>query len=70
MTDWQDISTAPKNGTEILVFYKSSGVISIAWYDERVLQWVVSVADNGEPIWNDPYPTHWMPLPSPPKETT
>lgn len=68
MADWQDISTAPLDGTDILVCVthnlSADEWETIQWVDWRVpgLVW---------PIYADrvdiPFPpTHWMPLPSPP----
>jgi hypothetical protein len=69
MSEWQDISTAPKDGTRILVcmtFNLCDGELeTIQWVDWRLPEFVW-------PIYRDridiPFPpTHWMPLPPPPK---
>lgn len=64
MTTWQDIGTAPKDGTYVLVWRPDEGDghheahagidvwIEGCWYKSRRLQ----------------QPTHWMPLPSPPSK--
>jgi len=62
---WEDISTAPKDGTPILGF-TDNFITVVKW-----LQWgnngywtlveTGSFASDGE--WA---PTHWMPLPAPP----
>lgn len=75
MSEWQPIETAPKDGTPILVFspYEKRDEptnIIVARYGTA----------NGEEFWDyceemlsnvsgeiDPSPTHWMPLPPPPK---
>ena len=81
MSDWQPIETAPKDGARIIlakiipadedreaaVWWACAG----RWQPERVLsgtgghirrqaQWTDGVDNLGEP-------THWMPLPAPPK---
>ena len=68
--NWQDISTAPKDGTTILGYMPERAfnvpiddVATIYWYDEYATPaWVDTV--SGENV----DPTHWMPLPEPPKE--
>lgn len=58
---WQDISTAPKNGTEVLVMLKPK-VIRLGWYfkpSSRTEGWC---DENGKRI----IPSHWMPLPAAP----
>ena len=63
MTDWQPIETAPKDGTEILVFNGNS-----IWLVET--EYEMYPKDNGcgccsHSIHDEV--THWMPLPEPPK---
>lgn len=58
---WQPIATAPKDGTQVLVFDEGAVFIS---------QWLVN--EEGDEGWFDhgfvePPPTHWQPLPSPPQ---
>lgn len=80
MTEWQPIETAPKDGTDILVVYpthfvgRPSGDFSIVRWENN--KWIAQ-ADGQRAIeaQNDfrteyicPFFTHWMPLPSPPKE--
>ena len=58
---WKPIETAPKDETEVIGYH--SGMVSIIWFTD------------GEWCWQDNYlsllgePTHWMPLPKPPKES-
>ena len=70
MSAWQPIETAPTNGDSVLLYYGSkyyimegrcfprdtgySGGMSYSW---------VAALDMG-----DLEPTHWMPLPEPPKD--
>jgi hypothetical protein len=76
--DWQDISTAPRDGTEIILFHPVAGVCAgfcpapgFAWHvmdgsntsvgrkSGRSVPTLTSFTHK---------PTHWMPLPAPPKE--
>ena len=47
MIDWQPIETAPKDGTNVLVYYVRGGVpvVHIAWYDSPD-EWE-KLAENG-----------------------
>lgn len=66
--EWQPIETAPKDGTQILLFWpyitQEGGVTTGHWYraGEGVPDRWYSPIVNG---YATP-PTHWMPLPSPP----
>ena len=60
MPGWQDISTAPKDGTPILVADSGPYAFVVEW-SSRFRGWYG--ADKW--IWE---PTHWQPLPAPPKE--
>lgn len=80
---WQPIETAPKDGTKVLIV-NDEGVMAVAHYieqwDERYE--FVRKAKDGDVYrtvreecgyWNTDTaycPTHWMPLPQPPKEAT
>ena len=67
MTDWKPIETAPKDGTEILVCgFASRGyyVTTAKWHGE----WMLFNADDDAHTVESFDHTHWMPLPSPPKE--
>lgn len=90
-SQWQDISTAPRDGTEVLLgwFFKDkNGIVHdeayivAAWYENMegngIACWMVdadySFTFNKNPHYEDtPHdcrltdPTHWMPLPEPPK---
>lgn len=60
---WQPIETAPKDGTEVIVFTPHDGVISSS-YKHGCWQKICIV--NGRGVGrNDP--THWMPLPVAPE---
>lgn len=65
--EWQDISTAPKDGTWILA------IVCGNWMDGKpyipsVSRWTCGSwdAENYDETGEDWFPTHWMPLPDPP----
>lgn len=77
--EWRDISSAPRD-VSILVWWRDEAYVA-RWYD-GYNEWGVSVRpinDNevrtfrriGPVVWKnrvfEPGPTHWMPLPSPPR---
>ena len=64
---WYDIETAPKDGTLILIY---DGEIHTAFWGQRALtvkrkDWCSNGCIDD---WMTFSPTHWMPLPPPPKE--
>lgn len=65
MSEWQPIETAPKDGTLILLWafldWKDDLVPVCGWYAQSAEMWLCHSA------WLNP--THWMPLPEPPKDT-
>ena len=76
MTEWQPIETAPKDGTPMLLFYPILGVCFGCWDHIGTADWWIADSVGEDPSgWRCPYqeddmePTHWMPLPAPPKET-
>lgn len=65
--EWMPIETAPKDGTDILIFEPCSdlcqyNIIYVVHYSDK--SWVESAGE----MYSVFYPTHWMPLPEPPKE--
>lgn len=58
---WQPIETAPKDGTNILVF-EYDHITTACWYGGWRL--VVTGTHSED---SDCYPSHWMPLPAAPK---
>jgi hypothetical protein len=60
---WQDIATAPKDGTRVLVYIGHAFGLLIARWDSNAEEWV-----DDEPFAPDPQPTHWMPLPAEPQQ--
>lgn len=62
--NWQPISTAPRDGTEILIYQHGHALgfdIEIAEWDVECGYWV-----NRNWIGEYQHPTHWLPL-SPPE---
>lgn len=62
--EWRDISSAPRDGTEILVWGKDQSDVYFAcfyggWWvaDVHPYEWTELIAP----------PTHWMSLPQPPE---
>lgn len=66
MGEWQPIETAPKDGTELLLF--SAGQIDCGYWSTSV--WVASggawIIYESRSDTVELSPTHWMPLPEPP----
>lgn len=68
---WLPIETAPKDGTQIQCFFGPKGIWQVSWeelYDGYPI-WCVDDGKHGPyPLrgYNDPFPTHWRPLPSSP----
>jgi hypothetical protein len=64
MSEWKPIETAPKDGSDVLIWCYT-GEIGVAHFDSATFAW-----------WSDlstrecPDPTHWMPLPPPPESNT
>jgi len=64
--NWQPIETAPKDGTYVLVYGYRSHVDGSVMHVVRWTKgdgWAADGDDLGEQK-----PTHWMPLPPPPKQ--
>lgn len=61
MSDWQPMETAPKDGTCVLG-YDAVGYVVCA-FCASMAGWLIEGTDTVV------HPTHWMPLPAPPKET-
>jgi hypothetical protein len=60
---WQPIETAPKDGTRVLA-WDGWSVQTLEYWDGNE-EWG-QVGDSDRLTVS--YPTHWMPLPSPPKD--
>lgn len=66
MTGWQDIATAPRDGTEILACWDAP---TPEFKARGVVMWDVSYGGTWITLpghWPK-HPTHWMPLPEPPE---
>lgn len=60
--DWQPIETAPKDGSQVLVYaVRRTGPLVASAANRTGSQWW---AVNIGCLW----PTHWMPLPAPPSQ--
>jgi hypothetical protein len=77
--NWQTIDTAPKDGSPILVYTPTDGVVVSWWFigayvgrDGIVDGWYSGTHDDSPRAYHDypmlpsEIPTHWMPLPEPP----
>lgn len=65
--NWQPIETAPMDGTPILGF-DGSNMTTIYYWKGRIFPGEWSLCAPGLYAEDDEYlPTHWMPLPEPPK---
>jgi hypothetical protein len=72
---WQDISSAPKDGTRILVWTIHGDVELSDWFVVKSINYVPvegteffrRVETEREGGWNSNTPTHWQPLPDPPE---
>ncbi len=62
MSTWKPIGSAPKDGTEILAS-TINGHVQVVWWE--------AYRSSGEWFHSDDgytWPTHWMPLPEPPRD--
>ena len=63
-TKWQPIETAPKDNTDILGWSKDTDIVQQVYWHIHHKMWVVAFFEDCTP---SAPPTHWMPLPEPPK---
>lgn len=61
---WLPIESAPRNVLPILCAHQPSKRIHVAWREE---EWSDNFKRYGEGDGRTWRPTHWMPLPEPPK---
>jgi hypothetical protein len=64
---WQPIESVPQDGTRVLTFDPSYGIAAATF--DPYWGWVERGADYATEVWGigEMHPTHWMPLPTPPK---
>lgn len=62
---WKTIDSAPKDGTNILVY--TYEIITCAFWCSDYKSWRLSIAGSYAEE-DDVDPTHWIPLPKPPEE--
>ena len=73
MSKWQPIETAPKDGTVIILADDTSGLVMAGYFFDSGdgFPWVTLDNECLPPLngWTDDGsgPTHWTPLPEPPK---
>jgi len=67
--NWQPIETAPKDGTFVLLSGHELPVWQGSWVG-RVGRYPINGWTRFNSVDIDWSPTHWMPLPEPPKDTT
>lgn len=63
---WQQIDTAPKDGTLILLWCEKATEPSLARFDNGY--WRNNHYGEREMYWHFSNPTHWMPLPPAPEK--
>lgn len=67
MSEWRDISTAPRDGTPILIGCSKPGFYPRScWWSDYFDSWVVREDEGSATYLHSEYVTHWMPLPDPP----
>jgi hypothetical protein len=69
-TEWQPIETAPKDGTPVLGFFGLTAGdeppdMAVTKFNPESGAWISTEV----PFEEFDTPTHWMPLPDPPKES-
>lgn len=62
MNEWQPMESAPKDGSDILVCSDDKAIVC-AWWSDDFGEWRTYGVGGNQ--WIEP--THWMPLPDPPR---
>ncbi len=79
MSEWQDISTAPRDGTHVDLYFPGKiGRKTDWWFSRDPIwggdgEWISEYRECGQDltaIYPNTKPTHWMPLPTPPQDKT
>lgn len=66
--EWRGIDTAPKDGTEILVYDAATKETLVVFFNQDSgVGWLGARDEDGIPLFRVDDPTHWMPLPEPSK---
>lgn len=65
MSGWKPIESAPKDGTQILLYAPAWRAPNTGWTFGSDDWQACPYHHAGDPRWK---PTHWMPLPDPPTE--
>jgi hypothetical protein len=72
MSEWQPIETAPRDGTQLLLGIAAidgaGGCVFDGWWEGG--GWTNGELDYEDGLMHYPHVTHWMPLPSPPKDAS
>lgn len=70
MSEWKDISSAPKDGTEVLLFIPGTPARTALGAWRATSSWQNGIKALADPDWHglgiSGPPSHFMPLPSPP----
>ena len=61
---WLPRDTAPRDGTEVLLYVPTAKCIAQAAWDGKV--WKYDIRDKNEFGWDDEDFSHWQPMPLPP----
>lgn len=66
LSDWQAIESAPKDGSDVLVFCDDTREMFVAFWNKKHKAWQYALWHDGTIV--ACAPAFWMPLPPPPKE--
>lgn len=62
---WRPIETSPKDGEDFLAYSDATGKYGVAYWVTYFTKELTLVCNDSLGEWFNP--THWMPLPEPPK---